>query len=66
LSGVIPDELWTTKSTEFQVVSNCTFDRGSLSPTYVKPFEVFAKGAETGDWLAALGDFRNWPIREAA
>ena len=106
LSGVIPDELWTTKSTEFQeelrrvraemerhehaseayeatglqilelgqtayasyvtknpheqarlvktVVSNCSFDCGSLAPTYVKPFEVFAKGAETGDWLLRL------------
>ena len=36
------------------VVSNSTFDRGSLSPTYVKPFDVFAKGSETGDWLLRL------------
>jgi hypothetical protein len=36
------------------LVSNSTFDRGSLSPTYVKPFDVFAKGSETGDWLATL------------
>jgi hypothetical protein len=28
------------------LVSNSTFDRGSLSPTYVKPFDVFAKGSE--------------------
>jgi hypothetical protein len=48
------------------VVSNSTFDRGSLSPTYVKPFDVFANGGKTGDWLAALDDFRNWLIREAA
>jgi hypothetical protein len=48
------------------VVSNSTFDRGSLSPTYVKPFDVLAKGSESGDWLAALDDFRNWLIREAA
>jgi hypothetical protein len=47
-------------------VSNSTFDRGTLSPTYVKPFDVFAKGSETGDWLAALDDFRNGLIREAA
>jgi hypothetical protein len=40
------------------LVSNSTFDRGSLSPTYVKPFDVFAEGSETGDWLAALDDFR--------
>ncbi len=32
------------------LVSNSTFDRGSLSPTYVKPFDVFAKGSETGDF----------------
>src|SRR5688572_6168271 len=36
------------------LVSNSTFDRGSLSPTYVKPFDVFAKGSETGDWLLRL------------
>ena len=42
------------------------FDRGSLSPTYVKPFDVLAKGSETGDGLAALDDFRNWLIRKAA
>jgi hypothetical protein len=32
--------------------------------TYVKPFEVFAKGSEAGDWPAALDDFRNWLIRK--
>src|SRR5262245_31008809 len=36
------------------VVSNSTFDRGSLSPTYIKPFDVFANGGNTGDWLAKL------------
>ncbi len=30
------------------LVSNSTFDRGSLSPTYVKPFDEFAKGSEFG------------------
>lgn len=48
------------------LLSNCTFDRGSLSPTYSKPFDLFAKGVETGDWLTSLDDFRNWLIREAA
>jgi hypothetical protein len=48
------------------VVSNSTFVRGNLCPTYVKPFDVFANGGKTGDWLAALDDFRNWLIREAA
>jgi hypothetical protein len=28
------------------VVSNSTFDRGSLSPTYIKPFDVFATGGK--------------------
>ena len=32
------------------VLSNCTFDRGSLSPTYTKPFDLFVKANETGDW----------------
>jgi hypothetical protein len=57
-------------SLDLTVVSNSTFDRGSLSPTDIKPFNVFAMGAKpvctTGDWLAALDDFRNWLIREAA
>lgn len=30
--------------------------RGSLSPTHIKPFDVFAKGSKTGEWLAALDD----------
>jgi hypothetical protein len=42
------------------LVSNSTFDRGSLSPTYIKPFDALASGGKTGDWLAALDDFRNW------
>jgi hypothetical protein len=46
-------------------VPNSTFDRGSLSLTYVKPFDVFAKGSETGDWLTTLDDFRNYLIRAA-
>lgn len=36
------------------LVSNSTFDRGSLCPTYVKPFEVFANGSKSGDWLLRL------------
>jgi hypothetical protein len=47
------------------LLSNCTFDRGTLCPTYRKPFDLFAEGS-TGDWLAALDDFRTWLIREAA
>src|SRR5262249_46996961 len=32
------------------VLSNCTFDRGSLCPTYSKPFDLFVRGNETGEW----------------
>ena len=32
------------------LLSNCTFDRGSVCPTYVKPFDLFARGNETGNW----------------
>ncbi len=33
------------------LLSNCTFDRGTLCPTYTSPFDLFVKGNETGDWL---------------
>ena len=29
------------------LLSNCTFDRGTLCPTYSKPFDLFARGNET-------------------
>jgi hypothetical protein len=32
------------------VVSNCTFDRGTLCPTYSKPFDLLVRGNETGNW----------------
>ena len=32
------------------VLSNCTFDRGTLCPTYTKPFDLLVRGNETGDW----------------
>ena len=32
------------------VLSNCTFDRGTLCPTYVKPFDLLSQGNETGNW----------------
>jgi hypothetical protein len=37
------------------LLSNCTFERGTLCPTYRKPFDLFAKGTETGDWLTQPG-----------
>ncbi len=33
------------------LVSNSTFDRGSLSVAYVKPFDLLVEGNETGNWL---------------
>jgi hypothetical protein len=33
------------------LLSNCTFDRGTLCPTYTKPFDLLVVGNETGDWL---------------
>jgi hypothetical protein len=32
------------------VLSNCSFDRGTLSPTYRSPFDLFVQGNQTGDW----------------
>jgi hypothetical protein len=32
------------------LLSNCRFDRGSFSPTYSKPFDLFVEGNESGDW----------------
>jgi site-specific DNA recombinase len=33
------------------LLSNCTFDRGTLSATYTKPFDLLVDGNENGDWL---------------
>src|SRR5688500_13038267 len=33
------------------LVSNCTFDRGSLLATYRKPFDMLVEGNENGNWL---------------
>src|SRR5262249_58988717 len=32
------------------VLSHCTFDRGSACPTYNKPFDLFVRADETGEW----------------
>jgi hypothetical protein len=42
------------------VLSNCTFDRGTLSPTYTSPFDLLVKGNETGNWRAVWDEFRNF------
>jgi hypothetical protein len=36
-----------------------------VSPTYRKPFDLFAEGSKTGDWLTSLDNFRNWLIHAA-
>lgn len=41
------------------VLSNCTFDRGTLCPTYTKPFDIFADANETGNWRGGWDEFRN-------
>ena len=32
------------------VHSNCTLEHATVRPTYKKPFDLFAKGVETGKW----------------
>jgi site-specific DNA recombinase len=32
------------------VLSNCTFDRGTLCPTYAKPFDLIVKGNKSQNW----------------
>jgi len=47
------------------VLSNCGFDRGSLSPTYSKPFDLLVRGNETGDWLGGRDSNPNTVVRSA-
>ena len=42
------------------LVSNSTFDRGSLSVAYVKPFDLLVEGNETENWLGVRDGIRNW------
>jgi hypothetical protein len=49
VSGRISEEFWPRKSRE-TVLSNCTFDCGSLYPTYNKPFDLLVRGNETEEW----------------
>ena len=32
------------------VRSNCSFDRGTLCPTYTSPFDLLERENETGNW----------------
>ena len=47
------------------LVSNCRFDRGSLSVVYISPFDMLTRGNESGDWLGVRDDFRNWLVTAA-
>jgi hypothetical protein len=47
------------------VLSNCTFDRGSLRPTYTSPFDLLSRGRESGDWRGVWDGFRTWAARAA-
>ena len=40
------------------LVSNSTFDRGSLSVAYVKPFDLLVEGNESGNWLGGRDSCR--------
>ena len=33
------------------VLWNCTYKRGTLYPTYHKPFDILAEGVKKGNWL---------------
>src|SRR5712691_11692650 len=45
------------------LLSNCTFDRGSLSPTYTKPFDMLVRGNESGDWRREWDSDSRAPFR---
>ena len=47
------------------VLSNCEYERGTLRPTYRKPFDLLVRANENEDWLGVRDDFRNWLIRAA-
>ena len=36
------------------VLSNCTFDAGTLCPTYAKPLDLLVEGNKTRNWLLRL------------
>ena len=44
------------------VLSNCTFDRGSLSPTYNSPFDLLVRGNQSGNWRRGWDSFPANPL----
>jgi site-specific DNA recombinase len=47
------------------LLSNCAFTRGSLSPTYHKPFDILAQKDKFKNWRPIVDEFRNWAIQVA-
>jgi len=50
------------------VLSNCTFDRGTLCPTYSSPFDLRVRGNETGNWRRgweSFSRFQETPMKMA-
>ena len=47
------------------LVSNSTFDRGSLSVTYVKPFDMLVEGNKSGNWLGRRDSNPNNRVQSA-
>ena len=47
------------------VLPNCTFDRGTLCPTYAKPFDLLAQGRETGVGGVSGPISTNWLVSAA-
>jgi site-specific DNA recombinase len=41
------------------LLSNCTYNRGSLCPTYNKPFDLLVNASKKKNWLGVRNVFRN-------
>jgi hypothetical protein len=61
LAGRVSDDARLLK----MLLSNCSFDRGSLSVSWVKPFDLLARGNENGDWLGVRDALWNWLVTAA-
>jgi hypothetical protein len=46
-----------------RVLSNCSFDRGSLCPTYAKPFDSFVKANKNGNWRRGWDSHHCWVLK---
>lgn len=67
LDGVIPEDLWKRKMSEWQADQqriqleiselNCSIDTVSVTPTYRKPFDTICKRVKSEQWSALEDDF---------